>query len=101
MTAYYPIVEVQPEWVSQPEQMGGKAKFWYLAPSFDHASALGRELEDKRRDGLIVNNRIANYSDNGKGGIYWCEADANGPSPLELIRLAARQYPVILRSGFS
>ena len=68
----------------------------YLAPSFDHAWALGRELEDKRRDGLIVNNRIANYSEKGKGGIYWCESDANGPSPLELTRVASRRYPEIL-----
>ncbi len=32
MTAYYPIVEVQPEWVLQSEEMGGKAKFWYQQP---------------------------------------------------------------------
>ena len=35
MTDYYPIVEVQPDWVFQPEQMGGKAKFWYLEPNED------------------------------------------------------------------
>lgn len=29
MTDYYPIVEVQPEWVIEQEQMGSKEKFWY------------------------------------------------------------------------
>ena len=68
----------------------------YLAPSFDHASSLGRELEDIRRDRLIANNGVGNYSKKGKGGIYWTESDRHGPSPIELVRLAFRQYPELL-----
>lgn len=40
-----------------------------MAPSFDHASSLGRELRDARR----------------------------GPSPLELVRRAARDGPELFR----
>ena len=59
----------------------------YLAESFDHASSLGRELRDMRRDDLIANDRI---------GIYWSESDKNGPSPLDLVRLASQEYPELL-----
>lgn len=27
----YPVIEVQPEWVLEPEAMGSKEKFWYRA----------------------------------------------------------------------
>ena len=68
----------------------------YLAESFDHASSLGRELRDTRRDGLIANNRIGFYSENGSGGIYWLESDEDGPSPLQLVRFATKAYPELL-----
>lgn len=68
----------------------------YMAPTFDHASALGRELTDKRREGLLANNRIGNYSENGSGGIYWSESDRKAPSPLELVRLAFGGYRTLL-----
>lgn len=32
MTDCYPILEVQPEWAPQTENMGSKQKFWYLLP---------------------------------------------------------------------
>jgi len=28
----YPIIEIQPEWVLEPEAMGSKTKFWYREP---------------------------------------------------------------------
>ncbi len=68
-----------------------------LAPSFDHASSLGRELRDERRDRLLDENRVGNYVERGHGAIYWSEADQRGPSPLELVRLATRSFPDIFR----
>ena len=73
----------------------------YLAPSFDHASSLGREFGDKRREGLLSNNRIGDYSEKGTGGIYWSESDSKAPSPLELVRLAYREYPNLLAPALS
>ena len=64
-----------------------------LAPSFDHASSLGRELVDERRNVLLSENRVGGYIDRGRGGIYRSNSDKRAPSPLELVRLAARGEP--------
>jgi len=29
MPAAYPVIEVKPEWIANPEDMGTKNKFWY------------------------------------------------------------------------
>ena len=64
-----------------------------LAPSFDHGSSLGRELRDERRLSRLSEDQVGAYLRRGRGGVYWSEAEAHGPSPLELFRLAARRYP--------
>lgn len=64
-----------------------------LAPSFDHASSLGRELTDTRRERFLAENAVGRYSERGRGGIYWSENESRGPSPLELTRRAASDYP--------
>ena len=46
-----------------------------------HASSLGRELQDTRRDvggrilAIIREDRIGDYVEKGRGAIYWSEAD--------------------------
>ena len=79
----------------------GEGWLGYLSPTFDHASSLGRELQDKRREGLLTNNMVGNYSEKGSGGIYWSESDSKAPSPLELVRLAYREYPNLLAPSLS
>lgn len=69
----------------------------FLSPSFDHASSLGRELRDERRDRLMAENRIGDYAERGRGAIYWSEDERYGPSPLELVRRAIRTYPDIFQ----
>ena len=64
----------------------------FLAPSFDHASSLGRELQDERRARLLAENRVGSYVEKGRGGIYWSAEDRHGPNPLELVRRAAREH---------
>ena len=64
-----------------------------LAPSYDHGSSLGRELMDERRQRYLTDNRIGDYVERGRGQIYWQNVGRRGPSPLELIRLAAPEYP--------
>ena len=64
-----------------------------VAPSFDHASSLGRELQDVRRERLLAENRVGEYAEKGRGAIYWSEDDRHGPSPLELVRRAVMSYP--------
>ena len=67
----------------------------FVAPSFDHASSLGRELQDVKRDMHLAENRIGNYAKKGRGAIYWSENSKRGPSPLELVREAVRPFPDI------
>jgi len=68
-----------------------------LAPSFDHASSLGRELLDSSRERKMAANQVADYAQRARGAIYWSENDAHGPSPLELVRRAAHKYPQVFR----
>ncbi|WP_420633701.1 HipA domain-containing protein [Candidatus Palauibacter sp.] len=63
-----------------------------LAPSFDHASSLGRELLDERRALLLNEERVDRYSERGRGGIYWSGDARYGPSPLTLVRAAAERH---------
>lgn len=65
-----------------------------LVPSFDHASSLGRELDDTHRDRRLNEKLVGRYSERGHGGIYWREDEGHGPSPLELVRRAVSDYPV-------
>ena len=58
-----------------------------VAPSFDHASSLGRELQDTRRERLLAENRLAAYAERARGAVYWT-ADGDPISPLELVRRA-------------
>lgn len=69
----------------------------FVAPSFDHASSLGRELSDEKRDRRLTENRVGDYAEKGRGAIYWLEDDRHGPSPLELVRQAVSCYPDIFR----
>ena len=43
----------------------------FVAPSFDHATSLGRELLDERRDRFLTENRVGSYAEKGRGAIYW------------------------------
>lgn len=69
----------------------------FLAPSFDHATSLGRELLDERRNKFLKENRVGGYAEKGRGAIYWSEDERRGPSPLELVRRAVRTYPDLFR----
>ena len=73
----------------------------FVAPSFDHASSLGRELQDTRRDRILAEDRIGDYVEKGRGAIYWSEADRRGPSPLELVRRATLSYPDLFRPALT
>lgn len=69
----------------------------FVAPSFDHASSLGRELLDVRRNKHLVENRVGDYVEKGRGAIYWSEEERHGPSPLELVRRGTRKRPDLFR----
>ena len=71
----------------------------FIAPSFDHASSLGRELLDVRRDRLLAENRVNKYAERGRGAVHWSEDERHAPSPLELVRRAAGKYSDLFRQA--
>ena len=77
-------------WAILFEHVRGDVECARMAPSFDHASSLGRELSDERRILLMKERRVRQYSEKGRGAIYWSEDSLRGPSPLELARRAAQ-----------
>ncbi|MDA8412516.1 MAG: HipA domain-containing protein [Desulfobacteraceae bacterium] len=65
-----------------------------IAPSFDHASSLGRELQDDRRKRILLEPKgIERYVLHARGGIYWDAADAKGDNPLLLAQKTAKSFP--------
>jgi hypothetical protein len=71
-----------------------------IAPSFDHASSLGRELRDDRRKAMLDRNAVERYILRGRGGIYWEDTDAKGENPLLLAVKAAETYPNYFQPWF-
>ena len=61
-----------------------------LAPTFDHASSLGRELRDagakKSRKRHLQELGVGHYTEHARGAVYVAEADARAPSPVDLVR---------------
>jgi len=62
-----------------------------LAPTYDHASSLGRELTPARRAELLQATRVPAYANSPKarGGIYLREEDAHGAHPVGLVEALA------------
>ena len=69
-----------------------------LAPSFDHASSLGRELRDEKAAAILATGGTEAYIRRGHGGIYWQPTDPRGANPLGLIELAVSKYPDYFRA---
>jgi hypothetical protein len=76
-----------------------------LAPTFDHASSLGRELVDvsegKCRQRILQAGRVGAYAEKAPGAIFWDKADKRGLSPLELVRRAALLHPDLFRPALA
>jgi hypothetical protein len=68
-----------------------------VAPSFDHASSLGRELLDEKRARILERNGIAGYARKGHGGIYLEPTDRQGANPLNLVDYGIQTYPEFFR----
>lgn len=61
-----------------------------LAPTFDHASSLGRELldtgEGKSRSRYLSELGIGRYAERAHGAVFLSDDSRRGPSPLDLMR---------------
>ena len=65
----------------------------FLAPTFDHASSLGRELSDEVRTRRLREATVGQYAKRARGRVFWSSSRRYGPNPAELVRLANREYP--------
>ena len=72
----------------------------HVSPSFDHASSLGRELLDERRERILSSNDVLSYLEKGHGGVFVDGAHARAPSPLRLAQLLCRWQPRLARTWF-
>ncbi|MGH9429966.1 MAG: HipA domain-containing protein [Terriglobia bacterium] len=76
-----------------------------LAPTFDHASSLGRELldtgEGKCRERLLREGKVGDYAEKAHGAIFWETTDKRGLSPLELARRAAAVHPTLFNPALT
>jgi len=71
---------------------GGQAHHW-IAPSFDHASSLGRELTEKRlKEWAHEPWRVEWYAKRARGGVYLKTEGRHGENPLHLAEVAHRRW---------
>ena len=71
-----------------------------VAPSFDHASSLGRELLDADRERILSSNGVLHYLRRGRGGVFVDSNRRRAPSPLRLAQLLCRWRPRLARNWF-
>ena len=78
---------------------------YQLAPSYDHGSSLGRELQDvsrrvsRSRSDILASDRVLNYLLGGGSprGVYIRSDCPKAPSPLVAARLLCRWHPDVAR----
>ena len=71
---------------------------FFVAPSFDHASSLGRELQDSRRELYLSSpTGVLDYIRRGRGGVFVDDNRRRAPSPLRLAQLIGRWRPDVGR----
>lgn len=77
---------------------GGDVRIEIL-PSFDHASSLGRELTDDRREDILASNGMLGYIRRGRGGVFVNSRGRRALPPLRLARLLCRWAPEFTREA--
>lgn len=68
-----------------------------LAPTFDHASSLGRELTDEARQRYLHDGTVERYILRARGGIFADAETKRGMSPVALARMLAHHHPAFFR----
>ena len=97
-------------WAIIVSQTGGQSRLAELAPTFDHASSLGRELTDEQRDYRLKaeymrndpkkparrDQTIAGYlsKNDGRSRIYANEQDSKALHPMQVFEQARTRFPV-------
>jgi hypothetical protein len=64
-----------------------------IAPTFDHASSLGRNESEENLERRLREDTILRYARKGRGGIFWSSSDSRGANPLGLVERVAARWP--------
>lgn len=65
----------------------------HIAPTFDHASSLGRNEPEINIERRLRENTVLAYARKGRGGIFWSAKDRRGANPLDLVERATKLWP--------
>ncbi|MCD8487991.1 MAG: HipA domain-containing protein [Desertifilum sp.] len=65
----------------------------HLAPSYDHASSLGRELLDSKRQEYIENKSVKGYVGRARSAFYQQPEDRKPLPTIEAFSTVAKRYP--------
>lgn len=65
----------------------------HLAPTYDHASSLGRELLDSKREQKLQNRTVSAYIDKCRSALYASPEDRKPMKTFEVFAIAARYSP--------
>lgn len=65
----------------------------HLAPTYDHASCLGRELQDAKRSTRLQQKTIGQYARKSRSAFYRQESDLKAVLTLDAFATEARRYP--------
>lgn len=68
-----------------------------LAPTFDHASSLGRELTEEARQRHLAEGSLERYARRARGGIFGEATARHGLSPIATVERLAARYPDFFR----
>ncbi|MCY4476066.1 MAG: hypothetical protein OXC83_11635 [Chloroflexi bacterium] len=79
-------------WEIKDEISNGVRRF-SAAPSYDHASSLGRELKDERRTRYLDSNGVLNYLWRGHGAVFSDDQQKRAPSPLQIAKYISQHWP--------
>lgn len=73
-----------------------------MAPTFDHASSLGRDLLDANIERKFSDHEaVARYVQKGKGAIYLNANSRKGENPLELLNASFHRRPELFRNSLA
>lgn len=71
---------------------------YHLAPSYDHASSLGRELQDSERERRLNENTVQKYVAKCRSALYVQDSDKKAMFTLVAFHGAAQRYPDAARA---
>lgn len=65
----------------------------HLAPTYDHASCLGRELQDTKRQSRLQNKTVKNYTQKSRSAFYENVSDRKTITTFDTFAKIAKKYP--------